>query len=410
MQFSNPAFNDYNEMQYTDFTGSREVGIDVGPFNEEVSLSPNANEAKSNALKPNHNSKNDLNKQPKVEHIKEIIKESSNKQSPAKSVQNNDKSNLILDADNVFFDDLFGKVAPVKKNAQESLTNSTIKPTVENETDDTLLKNLSDVLNKNYLEKEKKIPSSVEDEEEQEEEEEEEERSNEDPDNELNIIFSKEVEENLSDLFGPYKSDASKLNAANAISDNQKSFQLNFNDNNRKSSPKKEIINRKFSNSSLKEQPRFNAPLGFSSSDKLDHESDLSSIEMENELNNRIASADSKNLNSSTKINSDDDDLSMDSDDNEYKTIAKSAVKNLRIESGNKNFVIDPQKENLKQMYKNRVPAEPEFSRRNINDDDSDSLNDEPKIVQYTHANVLNNNFDDLFSNNFGGKFLRFIY
>lgn len=62
LQFSNPGFksDDYeNANYYTDFTGSREVGIDVGPDSDQIHLTSNKT-TKTNPFKEDIDGLNNL--------------------------------------------------------------------------------------------------------------------------------------------------------------------------------------------------------------------------------------------------------------------------------------------------------------------------------------------------------------
>jgi hypothetical protein len=171
-------------------------------------------------------------------------------------------------------------------------------------------------------------------------ERESEEKSEADDESELKIIFSKVIEENLSELFAPYKSEHLGLDLA------QEKKKAIFVEE-EKTKPIK--ANKE---AARNDKMRAAAPLGFSSSHKLQHgESDDSSSTKTvtqdkntfEDQRNDFNKSSSSNENEPGDDDDDDDDddegqdnldISIESDENEYRAIESNAFKKAtRVES-----------------------------------------------------------------------------
>lgn len=199
--FNNPTFNDHDEFSsngqnhhhqhnntngtYTDFTGSREVGIDVEPISEFISYtkhSPNKpiNTNQNPHVNPNYTSN--------VSNLSSIIKETKSIESKLSTgnAPANDNDNDDDDMNFSYFD-----------TYKNNMNNEKPKPTVDAK------KAAAQVAPPKLI-----VPDSEPDD---EEEQVTESVKNEEDDREINDIFSKDIEESLPELFGSYKS-SSNLN------------------------------------------------------------------------------------------------------------------------------------------------------------------------------------------------------
>jgi hypothetical protein len=447
LEIDNPAYREenVNEQNFTDFSGSRERAIDVGPLSNDLSnhgqqmSSPTTlssenkhmknivkesmfqghefqmqdtwtedqglrtimketifrdrevefkNKANNEATKPN-------------EHLKNIIKESMFRDSQMKNVNNslmeelklelarnnNNSSKKNLQRANKF-ENLSENEYPRRDPFIPELPNRSVNYQHSQEADEDFdayfkpMKNidkfvessreeLDDILTKKISEisyNHQEVMGEEDNSLSQSQVESNEETENDLNDNEINLVFNKEnIEENLPELFGAYKSNKNQMENSKMNFSFVEVDQMNR---------KNELRNSK---ANAREAPRIKAPLGFSSAEKLDHDTDssitagdddedtsnsklrlnLNSIELDlNRSNNSRQNTNKFNRKSlsSDDDNDDDDDaetLSVDSNENDFKSIDVNAFKNMRIEVANNNFVIDQNKSNTLKELKN---------------------------------------------------------
>lgn len=360
-----------NEQNFTDFTGSREVGIDIGdladasnPFTTTRTFTStrtsavnetNENESKlkvpsgiittpigtANHRLSRHNvlDKNleqvkeeeeaiKLDDQPDKTQLKLTNPFYNNENEPNDS----DANEMTRDDFDKFLDTRFSELLD-DKNIQDLLTSNNNKKIATNELDASKDQDsLSESSNNESL-------NRSDDEEEEEE----------DAESELNNIFNKDtIEKNLPELFGEY------------VVNNEKKTE--------------EILPEQTANVNLEQErakselrvgnnaSRVSAPLGFASKSNFDQESDSLSTSsvVSDELNDKDhqwpheENAFSNQKNNQMNTN-DVDGISLKSEDlDDYKQIDSSAFKNMRVQANN--FVLnDPnQKSTLKDLILNQ--------------------------------------------------------
>jgi len=453
LEIDNPAYREeanVNEQNFTDFSGSRERAIDVGPLSNDLTNShvqqqasmpiklSSENQNLKNVVKETmfkgheiqiqetwnkdqglrtimketifrdrevelRNKANETGKP--NENLKNIVKESMFKDSQMSHMMNqslmdelkfelargsNSASNKNLQRANKFENlsneyprnDPFIPELPNRtvnyQHSQETTDedfDAYFKPmknmdkfveSSREELDDILTKKISE-LSYNNREAARDVDNSLT----QSQVESNEETENDLNDNEINLVFNKEnIEENLPELFGAYTSNKKQMENSKMNFSFVEVDQMNR---------KNELRNSKTNG---REVPRIKAPLGFSSADKLDHDTDssitnddedtsnsklrlnLNSIELDlNRSSNSRQHANKfnrKSLSSDDDRDEEDDDgetLSVDSNENDFKSIDSNAVKNMRIEVANNNFVIDSNKANTLRELKSNNEA-----------------------------------------------------
>lgn len=310
VQFSNPSFNHDNEEGhiYTDFTGSREVAIDVDPAMDEAyhkklatlnSINENQDGLKNIRIIISEGIKTDLIQKKFTSEKQEkplqqqIHKSNTDTQPGINKVQNLYRANNYEDLNAQTNDDdelNFDYFNEFKNKSNENEP----EPQVKN----------VDLFDEFLSSENAEVSFKAEDE------------------NELKDIFSNDIEENLPELFGAYKQNAT-LNIEN-----------------------EEINLTKINSSPIL---RITAPLGFSLNNKMRDETDNGDISSQ--------SSETTNQKDSFKNSSSDDNQSLSigsvDNDDDYTPIDKNAFKNFRIESNN-NFVLDDSKSNLKELIKNK--------------------------------------------------------
>lgn len=300
-----------NEQNFTDFTGSREVGIDVGDDMTERRNNLYAILSELDDKKPtqieNINDDNNLkvksisnssfkhsNLNINLEEVKEEEEEIEN---PFYLNINNNE--MTRDDFDKFLDTRFSEILD-DKNIQEIFSKSNQPNLIETEKEDEYNNNEN---------------NDVEDED-----------GDEENDSELNTIFNKDnIEKNLPELFGSVKLEQSITSTNYDRVKNE--------------------IDKRYAKESTS---RVSAPLGFvSSKSNFEPESDSLST-------SSIISTDLNNKNWNVHFETNPDDISLKSEDiDDYKTIQSSAFKNLRIQSNNNFFLNDSQKGDTLKDYIN---------------------------------------------------------
>jgi hypothetical protein len=327
LQFTNEAFNT-NETDFINYTGSREVGIDVGPFDQEIVYTQTDGNVLAKGLTKKTSISGESNK-----NLRLIIKEANYSESAIDV-----PSPLRTNADKLQFED----------NFDPSPNSNTFKNMTENERNDhltakylELAENNVNKLSENSLKKASSTSTSnkpVNSNSKNIPERESEEKSEADDESELKIIFSKVIEENLSELFAPYKSEHLGLDLA---PEKKKAIFIEEEKTAKPAKANKEAARN--------DKMRAAAPLGFSSSHKLQHgESDDSSStktvtqdkntfeDRRNDFNKSSSSNENEPEEEEDDEEEDQDNLeiSIESDENEYRAIESNAFKKAtRVES-----------------------------------------------------------------------------
>lgn len=349
---------DSEQNNFTDFTGSREVGIDVGEQDEyyqSIKQSTNISNSNTNSQEEilNRSTNNIKNQDLKLPSNSEQHK--SNRSSRRSTVNLNLEELKEEDEEEEDYDNLFNKTKLEKINKQnehemtrddfdkfldtrfsELLDDKNIQELFNNGISNSLHDKRNNVIHSQDLSPSQSSPPSMEspNEDDDQDDDQDDDDEEEGDESELNNIFNKDnIEKNLPEIFG----------------------QTTLNDLPSNLTTKTLINNNVITNSAN----RVSAPLGFSSKSnefQPELESDSLSTSSRSVFSGNEWPQAAENLQNDLIENDNDDDISLKSEDiDDYKTIDSSAFKNLRIQPNN-NFVLNSP---LKNQIREDITSKP---------------------------------------------------